>query len=227
MLQINKLKKSFTQGEREIQVLKGLDLTVGPGETAAILGTSGSGKSTLLSLLAGIDIPDSGTMNFKEVDLAQLSEEARTKLRGEKIGIIFQQFHLIPHLSALENVSLPLEILGKEDDFIERGKKALEDVGLSHRLDHFPGQLSGGEKQRVAIARAMVMEPELLLADEPSGSLDEETGEQVMKLIFTLVEKRGTSLILVTHDEALAKRCEKIHRLQNGALEIQSNSKDN
>ncbi len=220
MLKIENLKKSFTQGDRNIEVLKGLNLNLDPGVTAAVLGTSGSGKSTLLSLLAGIDIPDSGTMNFQGTDLAKLSEQERTKLRGEKIGIIFQQFHLIPHLSALENVCLPLEILASGDDPIVKGKKILEDVGLAHRLDHFPGQLSGGEKQRVAIARAMVMEPELLLADEPSGSLDEETGENVMKLIFSMVEQRGTSLILVTHDERLAKTCDRIHRLQNGALSL-------
>jgi putative ABC transport system ATP-binding protein len=219
MLKIQNLKKSFIQGEREIQVLKGLNLEIKAGETAAILGTSGSGKSTLLSLLAGIDTSNAGDMSFQGVSLNKLSEEERTKLRGEKIGIIFQQFHLIPHLNALENVSLPLEILGRP--YQKESVKALEDVGLGHRLDHFPGQLSGGEKQRVAIARAMVMEPELLLADEPSGSLDEETGEQVMKLIFSLVEKKGTSLILVTHDEELARRCSSVHRLQNGCLDLE------
>lgn len=220
MLEINGLNKSFTQGQKTIDVLKELSLVVEKGEKVAILGQSGSGKSTLLSLLAGIDRPDKGSMNFEGHELQSLNEKELTKLRSEKIGIIFQQFHLLPHLNALENVSLPLEIKGLPED--DRAKKALEDVGLGHRLDHFPSQLSGGEKQRVAIARSMVIEPDLLLADEPSGSLDEDTGDSVMDLIFELVDKKNKALILVTHNRALAEKCQKIYRLEHGALHLVS-----
>lgn len=223
MLTINGLGKSFVQGERSIEVLKDLSLELNQGETLAILGQSGSGKSTLLSLLAGIDRPDQGDMILEGSRLNDLSEDELTTLRSKKIGIIFQQFHLLPHLSALENVSLPLEILGKEGK--GQAKTALKDVGLDHREGHFPNQLSGGEKQRVAIARSMVVEPDLLLADEPSGSLDEGTGDQVMDLIFNLVKKKGKALILVTHNRQLAERCDrtlvleggKLHALENGA----------
>lgn len=223
MLTINGLGKSFVQGERSIEVLKNLSLELHQGETLAILGQSGSGKSTLLSLLAGIDRPDQGDMILEGSRLNDLSEDELTTLRSKKIGIIFQQFHLLPHLSALENVSLPLEILGKDGK--GPAQSALKDVGLDHREGHFPNQLSGGEKQRVAIARSMVVEPDLLLADEPSGSLDEGTGDQVMDLIFNLVKKKGKALILVTHNRQLAERCDrtlvleggKLHALENGA----------
>lgn len=216
MLEIQGLEKSFLQGEKTIHVLKDLNLSLKKGETLAILGQSGSGKSTLLSLLAGIDRPDHGKMILESVDLTDLSEAELAKLRSQKIGIIFQQFHLLPHLSALENVSLPLEILKRSDE--NKAKQALIDVGLGHRMDHFPNQLSGGEKQRVAIARSMVIEPDLLLADEPSGSLDEGTGDQVMDLIFDLVKKKDKALILVTHNKFLAKKCERTLTLEGGSL---------
>ncbi len=224
MLHIENLSKSFTQGGKQIEVLKGLGLKVEKGEKVAILGQSGSGKSTLLSLLAGIDRPDSGSMSFEGQNLEGLEERELTKLRSQKIGIIFQQFHLLPHLNALENVSLPLEIQGQTD--IGRAKKALEDVGLGHRMDHFPSQLSGGEKQRVAIARSMVIEPDLLLADEPSGSLDEGTGDSVMDLIFSLVDQKNKALILVTHNKLLAEKCEKIYTLEHGSLHLKDNKEN-
>jgi putative ABC transport system ATP-binding protein len=221
MLNISGLSKSFVQGDRSINVLKDLSMELYPGETLAILGQSGSGKSTLLSLLAGIDRPDQGDMFLEGIKLNELSENDLTQLRSKKIGIIFQQFHLLPHLSALENVSLPLEILGKEE--AGKAESALKDVGLDHRMDHFPNQLSGGEKQRVAIARSMVIEPDLLLADEPSGSLDEGTGDQVMELIFNLVRKKGKSLILVTHNKQLALQCDRTLVLEGGKLNALEN----
>lgn len=220
MLAIHNLSKAFKQGERTINVLENLNLNVTGGETVAILGQSGSGKSTLLSILAGIEKPDKGTIALQGVELQNLSEEELTRLRGKRIGIIFQQFHLLPHLTALENVELPLEINDSPNK--EKALKALKDVGLDYRADHFPSQLSGGEKQRVAIARAMVLDPELLLADEPSGSLDEKTGKAVMDLIFDLTVKKERGLILVTHNNQLAKRCEKIYSLEGGALHEQS-----
>lgn len=220
MLTIKDLNKSFIQGQKRIDVLNDLNISVVEGQTIAILGQSGSGKSTLLALLSGIDRPDSGSMIFEGEELTKLDEKSLTTLRSQKIGIIFQQFHLLPHLSALENVSLPLEILGREN--IEAAKKALEEVGLGSRLNHYPSQLSGGEKQRVAIARSMVVEPDLLLADEPSGSLDEETGELVMDLIFNLVSENKKALILVTHNKELALRCQKVYHLEGGQLHLQS-----
>jgi len=221
MIDLKNLNKSFSQGERSIEVLKNLSLNLGSGETLAVLGQSGSGKSTLLSLLAGIDRPDSGEIILEGQNLALLTEKELTRLRSKKIGIIFQQFHLLPHLSALENVTLPLEILDDHKDFkknVEEATKCLEEVGLKHRLDHFPSQLSGGEKQRVAIARSLIIGPDLILADEPSGSLDEKTGGQVMELIFSLVKSKGKSMILVTHNKALAKSCDRTLMLEGGKL---------
>lgn len=205
-LEVKGLKKSFRQGEEEITVIRDLALSVGRGETLAILGKSGSGKSTLLSLLSGLDSPDAGEVRLEGVDIAHLPEEALLKVRNEKIGIVFQQFHLFPELTALENAAIPLELRG-DPAATEKALAALESVGLGHRLGHTPDRLSGGEKQRVAIARAFVAEPALLLADEPSGNLDAKTGEEVMDLLFRRVRERGMTLILVTHDEVLAGRC--------------------
>lgn len=221
MLKVTELAKSYTQGKRKIEILKGLNLSVEKGESIAILGQSGSGKSTFLSVMAGIDSIDSGEILFDDVTMTNLSEDEMTSFRGQQMGIVFQQFHLLPHLSALENVSLPLEIFGvSAKEASDKAKDLLEKVGLEHRYDHFPSQLSGGEKQRVAIARSLIADPKLLLADEPSGSLDEETGVQIMELIFDLVEKLETTLILVTHNQELAKRCEKIYQLEHGKLHL-------
>ncbi len=216
-LEVTALRKSFRQGETEITVIHDLALTVAKGETLAILGKSGSGKSTLLSLLSGLDSPDAGAVLLEGVDIAHLPEEALLKIRNEKIGIVFQQFHLFPELTALENAAIPLELRG-DRDAEAKARAALESVGLGHRLDHTPDRLSGGEKQRVAIARAFVGEPALLLADEPSGNLDAKTGEEVMDLLFQRVRERGMTLILVTHDETLAGRCARRVVLDHGVI---------
>jgi putative ABC transport system ATP-binding protein len=216
-LKVKSLRKSFHQGETEIRVIHDLSLEIEKGETLAILGKSGSGKSTLLSLLSGLDSPDSGEVFLEGVDIAHLPEEALRKIRNEKIGIVFQQFHLFPELTALENTAIPLE-LRKDPEAISRAKAALTSVGLEHRFDHTPDRLSGGEKQRVAIARAIVTEPAVILADEPSGNLDSKTGEEVMNLFFDRVRERGMTLILVTHDESLAARCNRRVTLENGAV---------
>jgi len=216
LLSLSKVKKEYIQGDRKIEVLSGLDLNLESGNSVAILGQSGSGKSTLLSLLSGVESPTSGSYDFDGIDFVSLPNDEKTKLRSTDIGIIFQQFHLLPHLTAFENVLLPLEIQGRPCH--DSARKLLESVGLSHRMDHFPEQLSGGEKQRVAIARAMIIKPKLLLADEPSGSLDEETGLDIMKLIFSLVDSEKSALILVTHNKELAKRCGQVKNLVNGQL---------
>lgn len=213
MLQMINVSKSFQQGDQFIQVLHEFKLDLKTGETLALLGPSGSGKSTLLSLLAGLDRPDSGSVIIDHQHLNQMDEEQLTAFRAANIGIIFQQFHLFSHLTALENVMLPLEILGQKKA-IEKATDALEKVGLQHRLQHFPHQMSGGENQRIAIARAFVIQPRILLADEPSGSLDQKTGDQVMDLLFDLVQKEKTMLILVSHNELLAKRCAQHIHLQ-------------
>lgn len=221
LIELDKIEKGFCMGQEQIRVLSDLNFKAKKGQTTAILGRSGSGKSTLLSLMAGLDHPDSGKVIVAQTHLGALSESELSDFRSKNIGIIFQQFHLLPHLTALENVILALEIsrpkyTSKERD--ERARKILEQVGLGHRPHHFPSMLSGGEKQRVAIARAISVGPRVLLADEPSGSLDEKTGLEVMDLIFRLVHESKTTLILVTHDQLLAKKCEQILELDRGRL---------
>lgn len=211
------LHKDFETPSGPIEVLAGLDLEVAAGETLAVLGESGSGKSTLLSLLAGLDAPTRGDVQIDGRSLGAMSEGELAAFRGRELGIVFQQFHLMAGLSALENVALPLELQGRRDA-LERARDALEQVGLSSRADHLPARLSGGECQRVAIARATVVEPALLLADEPSGSLDRRTGEAVNALLFDLVARRGTTLVLVTHSEALAAACDRRLQLEDGRL---------
>ncbi len=218
ILKVQDLKKSFIQGERKISVLKGLNLEVEKGESVAILGQSGSGKSTLLSLLAGLDRPTSGSVQVSGQDLGKLSEEELTRFRGKNIGLVFQQFHLMKHLTAIENVKLPFEILDIEGGQ-KKAENLLERLGLGHRMDHLTHQLSGGECQRVAIARAMMTEPELLLADEPSGNLDRETGEQVINQLFELAKQNQLSLVVVTHSEQLALRCGRQLKLRDGILQ--------
>lgn len=217
MMVISGLKKCFGTGDAKVEVLKGLDFTIKKGEQVALVGKSGSGKSTLLSLLAGLDHPDAGTITLENQNLSLLSEKSVTNYRARHIGIVFQQFHLVSTLTALENVMLPLELL-KIPGAKERALTLLENVGLTSRKDHLPSQLSGGESQRVAIARALATNPSVLFADEPSGNLDEETGEKVMKLLFDLVEKSGTTLVLVTHDPELAHRCQRIIHLEHGLV---------
>lgn len=211
------VRKGFHQGETEIQVLRGLNVTIEPGQIVSIVGQSGSGKSTLLSLLAGLERADQGEIIVDNVNLTPLTEQQITSFRAQNIAIVFQQYHLIAHLTAVENVMLALEIL-KMDRPRERAEKALNELGLGHRLNHFPSQLSGGECQRVAIARALVVEPKILLADEPSGNLDIHTGDKVMDIFFEIVRKHKITTILVTHSDVLAKKCERILRLEEGRL---------
>ncbi len=194
-----------------------LNLTIGKGESIAIIGRSGAGKSTLLSLLAGLDTPSQGSISFDGKALETLDDEARAQLRAHHISFIFQSFHLLPELNALDNVRLPLEIRGDKDpDAI--AKHWLSQVGLAERLDHFPSQLSGGEQQRVAIARAFATSPGLLFADEPTGNLDEETGHQIIDQLFRLNAQEGATLVLITHDTELAARCQRRLSLHNGQL---------
>jgi len=214
---VRNLRKTFVQGETSIEVLKGIDLQLMTGDTVAILGQSGSGKSTLLSLLAGLDQPSSGSIHMDGREIATLSEPELAVFRARTLGIVFQQFHLMSNLTALENVTLPLE-LAKDPAALDKGREALEKVGLSARSSHFPAQLSGGERQRVALARAFVVQPKLLLADEPSGNLDTRTGLQVVQLLFDLVGSRKTTLILVTHNDELARRCHRQLHLVDGTF---------
>ncbi|MFL5783997.1 MAG: ABC transporter ATP-binding protein, partial [Bacteriovoracaceae bacterium] len=203
--------------EARVEVLKGVDFIIHKGERVALTGKSGSGKSTLLSLLAGLDSPDSGSIMIDQQNISGMSERILTSYRAQNIGIVFQQFHLVSTLTALENVLLPLEML-KMEKARERAVELLDQVNLAHRMDHLPSQLSGGESQRVAIARALAIRPAILFADEPSGNLDEETGDKVMDLLFDLVKSSNTTLVLVTHDPELAQRCERIIHLEHGKL---------
>lgn len=217
ILEARGLSKEFVQGQSRLRVLDGVDFTLQAGETVAVVGQSGSGKSTLLGLLAGLDTPTSGTVRLQGKDLAALTEGELTEFRARSIGIVFQHFHLISTLTALENIRLPLEIR-KDPQANDKAREWLSQVGLSNRGDHFPRQLSGGEQQRVAIARALAADPAVLFGDEPSGSLDNQTGKSVVDLLFQLVEKRGLTLVLVTHNEDLAKRCGRQVRLAGGRL---------
>ena len=216
-LKAKNISKSHHQAQNVIQVLSQLNLDVKAGESVAIVGKSGSGKSTLLSLLSGLDQPDAGEIWFGEEQITHLNETQLSQVRAHKMGIIFQQFQLVQTLTALENVMLPLDILRRPQSR-QDAEKLLTAVGLSHRMDHFPNQLSGGEQQRVAIARAMAAKPEVILADEPTGNLDEDTGKTVMEMIFKLTKLNNTSLILVTHDQELAQLCERTLHLQHGVL---------
>jgi putative ABC transport system ATP-binding protein len=217
ILEVDGVHKAFASPAGTIEVLRGVNLHVAGGETVAIVGESGSGKSTLLSLLAGLDVPTQGSVRLDGSDLGALTEAELARFRARRLGIVFQQFHLMSGLTALENVSLPLELQGATDADA-RAREVLEQVGLTQRAGHLPSRLSGGECQRVAIARALVVEPALLLADEPSGSLDEVTGDAVDRLLFELVERRGTTLVLVTHSDRLAAACSRCLKLTDGAL---------
>lgn len=213
-IKIQNLKKNFVQGKNTIKVLDDVSLDIHSGEIVALLGKSGSGKSTLLSLLAGLEKPDSGSIFFDQTDLTKLSEIELCSLRAKNLGIVFQQFNLIPHLTALENVLLPLEINGQDDK--THALEWLSLVGLGDRVNHFPSMLSGGEQQRVAIARALVFGPPVLLADEPTGNLDSDTGKKVVEILFNIVRQKKTTMIIVTHDEELAERADRIVKLMGG-----------
>jgi putative ABC transport system ATP-binding protein len=211
------LGKQVSTGDTELTILADVSFEVRAGETVAIVGVSGSGKSTLLGLLAGLDTPSAGCVHIDGHDLFALDEDGRAALRGRTIGFVFQSFQLLPGMTALENVMLPLELAGASD--AEPAARAmLERVGLAARLGHYPRQLSGGEQQRVAIARAFVTRPRLLFADEPTGNLDAATGAQVVELLFELNRERGATLLLVTHDEAITRRCDRVLRLAAGRL---------
>lgn len=217
-LVLKEIRKSFRQGESEIQVLKNASAQIASGSVVAIVGQSGSGKSTLLSLLSGLEKADGGQIWIDGTDLCGLSEREMTLFRANHIAIVFQQYHLLAHLTARENVALAMEIL-KKGNAEAKAEFFLKELGLGHRLDHLPTQLSGGESQRVAIARALVVQPKLLLCDEPSGNLDQQTGEKVMELLFQEVRKYHITTILVTHSEALAQKCDRILYLRDGRLE--------
>jgi putative ABC transport system ATP-binding protein len=203
--------------ERALHILRGVSLDLAAGSSLGIVGPSGSGKTSLLMLLAGLERPSRGTVSIDGTDFAGLSEDARARFRGRHIGIVFQSFHLIPTMTALENVAIPLELAGR-GDALARAREALGQVGLSHRLTHRPGQLSGGEQQRVALARAFAPDPRLLLADEPTGNLDLRTGEKVADLMFGLQRDHGTTLLLITHDATLAARCDRRLSVSDGQV---------
>ncbi|MDR5899076.1 ABC transporter ATP-binding protein [Halomonas vilamensis] len=217
VLKAQSLCKSVTSGERSLTILHELSLDVAAGESVAILGKSGSGKSTLLGLLAGLDTPTDGELTLFGKRLSRLDEDGRAALRAGRVGFVFQNFQLLPTLSALENVLLPLELSPRAGES-RTAQDWLARVGLGERTSHLPKQLSGGEQQRVAIARAFVADPELVFADEPTGNLDPDTGAQVIDLLFSLNQEAGTTLILVTHDHALARRCNRCLRLESGRL---------
>jgi putative ABC transport system ATP-binding protein len=206
---------SLGQGAARVHILKDIDLNIGSGEAIGLVGPSGSGKSTLLMVMAGLERADSGTVAVAGKKLGQLDEDALARFRGRNVGIVFQSFHLIPTMTALENVAVPLELAGVVDAS-ECARNELSNVGLGERLHHYPAQLSGGEQQRVAVARALAPNPKILVADEPTGNLDEDTGQQIIDLLFAGHESRGTTLVLVTHDSALAQRCGRVVRLRSG-----------
>ena len=221
MIDIADLHLSLVGGAGPVNILRGVDLAVARGETISIVGPSGAGKTTLLMALSGLEQPTSGRIRVAGVDLTTLNEDDLARLRREHIGIVFQSFHLVPTMTALENVALPLEFAGINNP-AEQAQAALEKTGLGDRLDHFPGELSGGEQQRVALARAFVVKPSLLLADEPTGNLDRETGQMVMSLLFDLQKEHGTTLMLVTHDETLAARCHRSVHMLDGQFKENS-----
>lgn len=205
------------RGASRIHILKQISLRIELGETVALLGPSGSGKSTLLMAMAGLERADSGSIKIEGVALGTMNEDGLARFRGQRIGIVFQSFHLIPTMTALENVAVPLELSGEADAFA-RAAAELAAVGLKERLNHYPAELSGGEQQRVALARALAPNPSLLIADEPTGNLDEETGRNVVDLMFALRRERGATLVLVTHDIGLAQRCDRTIRLRSGRI---------
>ncbi|WP_209851364.1 ABC transporter ATP-binding protein [Rhizobium herbae] len=217
MIDLKNADLTLGQAAASVHVLKGMDLTIDAGESVGIVGPSGSGKSTLLMVLAGLERLDSGEISIDGTALHGLSEDRVAEFRGRNIGIVFQSFHLIPNMTALENVAVPLELANVRDAF-EIARQELVSVGLGERLSHYPGQLSGGEQQRVAIARALAPSPKLLIADEPTGNLDAETGRQVADLIFSKQAERNMTLVLVTHDASLAARCSRQVRVRSGEI---------
>ena len=217
-IEVDGAELSLGAGAARVHILKGVSLKVPSGSSLALVGPSGSGKSTLLMVMAGLERIDAGRLVVAGRDLSRASEDEFARFRRQNVGIVFQSFHLIPNMTALENVAVPLELSGVRDAF-DRARAELELVGLGGRLGHYPGMLSGGEQQRVAIARALVAQPAILFADEPTGNLDEANGRQIADLIFSAATARGATLVLVTHDPALAARCERIVRVHSGRLD--------
>jgi putative ABC transport system ATP-binding protein len=217
-VELENVHLSLGRGAARVHILKGVTLSIGRGETVGLVGPSGSGKSTLLMIMAGLEQPDAGLVKVDGAKLNGLDEDALARFRGAKIGIVFQSFHLIPTMTALENVAIPLELAGVSDAF-ERAADELQAVGLKDRLEHYPAQLSGGEQQRVALARALAPNPSILVADEPTGNLDETTGQSIIDLMFALKRDRGATLVLVTHDLALAGKCDRKIKLRSGRIE--------
>jgi putative ABC transport system ATP-binding protein len=219
MIHVRGLTKTIVSGARRVEILKGIDLDVPQGQFAAIVGPSGSGKSTLLGLLAGLDSPSSGTIHLDGEEITGLDEDRLALLRGRKIGFVFQSYHLIPTLTAEENVLLPMELVGGDGSSAEaRAQELLERVGLLERRDHYPVQLSGGEQQRIALARAFMLRPPLLMADEPTGNLDSATGHMVLELLASLNREQGTTLVLVTHDQELTGNADRVITLRDGRI---------
>lgn len=217
LVSLQDVSLSLGSGAARVHILKGVSLAVREGEALGLVGPSGSGKSTLLMTMAGLERPDAGKVLVAGEDLARMGEDALARFRGRRVGIVFQSFHLVPTMTALENVALPLEFAGRADAFA-RAEAELAAVGLGQRLHHYPAQLSGGEQQRVAIARALAPDPAILVADEPTGNLDGATGEAIVRLLFDLKRDRGATLILVTHDPDLAERCDRVVRLRDGRI---------
>jgi len=216
-IQLDDIHLRLSSDAGEVNILRGINLEIDRGETVGLVGPSGSGKTSMLMVVAGLERPSAGTAHVAGNDITNLNEDQLALFRREHTGIVFQNFHLVPTMTALENVALPLEFAGRTHAF-DAAREQLDAVGLGHRLEHYPGQLSGGEQQRVALARAFVSEPTILLADEPTGNLDGKTGETVMELLFNLHERKGTTLLLITHAPELAKRCNRILTMADGNI---------
>jgi len=218
MIRLEGVQLTLGSSAGQVNILRGIDLSVAPGERVSIVGPSGSGKTSLLMVIAGLERPTGGTVSVARQDLSLLDEDGLALFRRDTMGIVFQAFHLIPTMTALENVAVPMEFAGRRDAFARAGQE-LAALGLGERQHHYPGQLSGGEQQRVALARAVAMEPKLLLADEPTGNLDGETGRHIIDLLFDLADRRRATLMLITHDPALAGRCDRSIRLVDGRIQ--------
>jgi putative ABC transport system ATP-binding protein len=225
MISINDLHLTLGDGASRVHVLKGIDLQIAKGKSAGIVGPSGSGKSTLLMIIGGLERPDSGMVMIHGQDLGTLNEDELASFRGRNIGIVFQSFHLIPNMTALENVAIPLELSGRKDA-MKLASDELAAVGLDNRLTHYPAQLSGGEQQRVAIARALSPRPKLLIADEPTGNLDDDTGDQIIKLLFQKQREYNMTLALVTHNNILASQCDSVIHVRSGEIELQQQKQE-
>ena len=217
MIQLENIHLKLGGPAGEVNILRGINLSVAEGDTVSIVGPSGSGKTTMLMVIAGLEKATSGNVRVNNIDLNTLDEDGLAVFRRETMGIVFQNFHLVPTMSALENVAIPIEFAGFDDAF-EQAREGLEAVGLGHRIDHYPGQLSGGEQQRVALARAFVTNPRILLADEPTGNLDKETSASIIELLFSLTKRFKTTLLLITHDLAIGTRCQREVHIADGQI---------